>query len=486
MVSPLEKAMFLNRFLICVLFSLFFAGTSGAKDPVTLRGSSEAVRLLPSSEAQIQFSFAPLVRAASPSVVNVYAAREVVQRRSPFAGDPFFERFFGRNAFGGRPRKRITQSLGSGVIVGSDGIVITNHHVIENADKSKVALADGREFEAQIILIDKKSDLAVLKIEPDEALPAIELGDSEALEVGDLVLAIGNPFGVGQTVTSGIVSALARSQHGVNDFGFFVQTDASINPGNSGGALMAMDGTLIGINTAIFSRSGGSNGIGFAVPSNMVRVVLDSVRQGSSVLLRPWVGAQFQAVTSDIAESLGLDRPTGALVSDLSIGSPAERAGLRIGDVILALDEKPVPHMDALGYRLATAGVGRTVTLSVLSKGRRRVLDIALVEAPEIPARDERTLKGRSPFQGVTIANLSPRVGQELEMKLDKSGVVITAVAPRSRAKRLGFRPKDIVVAINDEPVTTTQDMAALESTRLQVWSFILERDGRRFERVLR
>ncbi len=466
---------------ICRSFLVVFSLWTAAMTAVP----ASATKLVPQSELQIQLSFAPLVKQMAPSVVNVYAARQVRQRRSPFAGDPFFERFFGRG-LGGQQRPRTARSLGSGVVIGTDGIIITNNHVIENADEVKIAFADGREFEATIVLVDKTSDLAVLKVDAGEEFPAIALGDSEDLQVGDLVLAIGNPFGVGQTVTSGIVSALARSQMGVNDFGFFIQTDASINPGNSGGALVSMEGELIGINTAIFSRSGGSNGIGFAVPSNMVRVVLDSVRAGSTTLLRPWVGADFQSVTPDIAESLGLDRPRGALVSGVTRNSPAERAGLQLGDIILALDDKPVPQVQALGYRLATAGIGRTVSLSILTKGERRKLDIALEPAPEKPERDVRLIDGRSPFAGLEVANLSPRVAMEVGMGSDKRGVVVLRVQENSTASRMGFKPGDIVLQINGELVESTKALDALSNTQYRGWEFVFERGGRRFSRFVR
>ncbi|MEN0040602.1 MAG: Do family serine endopeptidase [Pseudomonadota bacterium] len=440
---------------------------------------------VPQTREQVIYSYAPLVKQIAPAVVNVYAAREVPQRRSPFAGDPFFERFFGRE-FSGRPQRRQSQSLGSGVIVAKDGMVITNHHVIENADEVKIALADGREYAAEIMLIDKKSDLAVLQFQPQGELPVVNLGDSEDLEVGDLVLAIGNPFGVGQTVTSGIISALARSSSGVNDFGFFIQTDASINPGNSGGALVSMSGNLIGINTAIYSRSGGSNGIGFAVPSNMVRVVLDSVRMGSSTLMRPWIGAQFQAVTPDIADSVGLDRPQGALVAGVFGGSPAEDAGLKLGDVILAIDGKPVPHVDALGYRLATAGLDRSATLTVLSRTERNELTLNLAAAPEVPARDARLIQGRSPFAGLTVINLSPRTAQELEIGDRIRGVIVSNVEPRSPARRLGFRAGDIFVDINGQEVSSTQVMEDIASEGARGWRFAIERDGRTLRQFVR
>lgn len=445
-----------------------------------------ATKLVPQDAQQVRYSYAPLVKKIAPAVVNVYAARRVQQQRSPFASDPFFEQFFGPNAFGRRQQKRTARSLGSGVIIGADGIVITNHHVIKGADEVKVALSDGREFEAEIVLVDKESDLAVLRMATKEQFPTVEIGDSDQLEVGDIVLAIGNPFGVGQTVTSGIVSALARSQGGVNDFGFFIQTDASINPGNSGGALVDMAGNLIGVNTAIFSKSGGSNGIGFAVPSNMVRVVLDSVRSGSTSFLRPWMGVDFQTVTSEISESLGMSRPSGALVAGVAQESPASAAGLVPGDVVLELDGKPVEHVNALGYRLATAGIGREVELVVLSRNKRRTLKIALAPAPEKPPRDALVLENRSPFRGATIANLSPRVAMELELPTSSRGVVVTAVGNGSTAQRLRIRPKDIILELNDEIVSDTRQLDELTKQRFRSWRFTIERGGRRFTRTVR
>lgn len=468
-----------------LLAAIMLVGPAPAQDDISDQALAGIQRTVPQDREQIRFSYAPLVRKIAPAVVNVYAARQVQQRRSPFAGDPFFERFFGRD-FGGRPRQRISRSLGSGVVVSEDGMVITNHHVIENADEVKVSLSDGREFSAQIRLIDKKSDLAVLEIDSQEPLPVVALGDSEELLVGDLVLAIGNPFGVGQTVTGGIVSALARSQNGVGDFGFFIQTDASINPGNSGGALVDMDGRLIGINTAIYSRSGGSNGIGFAVPSNMVRVVLESVRMGSDKLLRPWIGAKFQSVTPDIADSLGLARPRGALVAGLTSDGPAEKSGLRLGDIVLSIDGKPVPHMDALGYRLATAGIGRPVTMTVLSKSKTRQLDLVLQEPPEVPERDVRLLKGRSPFSGATVANVSPRLAQEYELDSDRPGVVILSVDRRSTAARFGFRPKDVVVAVNDRQIENTEILDAITRSGGRGWKYVIERNGKRYQQHVR
>ncbi|WP_432757303.1 Do family serine endopeptidase [Consotaella aegiceratis] len=438
-------------------------------------------RTVPSDKAQMQLSFAPLVKATAPAVVNVYAAR-TVPTRSPFAGDPFFERFFG-GRFNARPR--IEQSLGSGVIVDKSGLIITNNHVIDDADEVKVSLADGREFDADILTKDAQADLAVLRIEGDEDFPTIALADSDQLEIGDLVLAIGNPFGIGQTVTSGIVSALARTHIGVDDYGYFIQTDAAINPGNSGGALIDMEGRLVGVNTAIFSRSGGSNGIGFAIPSNMVGVFVDAARQGRP-FERPYVGASFAPVTADIAEAVGLPRPTGALVQDVTPDSPAAKAGLQPGEVVLAVDGFAVDGPDALGYRFATSGVGQTVSLDVLSGDDHETVKVALIEAPEVPPRDLRTLSGNNPFSGAKVGNLSPRLANELEMSTDKSGVVVVGVAARSIAAQIGLQPNDILVSLNGQRIESTKRLEAMLNDRPRSWEFEIERNGQRIRRVVR
>ena len=283
-------------------------------------------RRVPASAAELRLSYAPIVQRVQPAVVNVYAAK-VVQDRNPLLDDPIFRRFFG---VPGQQPEQMQRSLGSGVMVDPSGLVVTNVHVIEGADQVKVSLSDKREFEAEIVLKDTRSDLAVLRLkDAHEKFPTLDFANSDELMVGDVVLAIGNPFGVGQTVTHGIISALARTQVGITDYQFFIQTDAAINPGNSGGALVDMTGKLAGINTAIFSRSGGSQGIGFAIPANMVRVVVASAKSGGKAVKRPWLGARLQAVTPEIAETLGLRLPTGALVASVVPGSPAARAGLK-------------------------------------------------------------------------------------------------------------------------------------------------------------
>lgn len=431
---------------------------------------------VPAARAEVQLSFAPLVKKVAPSVVNVYAARKAV-RQSPFAGDPFFERFFGGGGFG-RPRQRNQSSLGSGVIVSDDGLVITNHHVIKDADEVKIALADGREYECEIMLKDEQSDLAVLKVTENVSLEPIDIGNSDRAEVGDLVLAIGNPFGVGQTVTSGIISAVARTRVGINDFGFFLQTDAAINPGNSGGALIDMQGRLIGINTAIFSRSGGSNGIGFAIPSNMVKVVLRSAGSADHVV-RPWIGASFQPVTAEIAASLGMQRPRGALVAEVIQPSPANDAGLYPGDVILAVNGQRIEHVDALGYRLATVGIGNVAKFRVLSRGQRKNVSIELAPPPETVPRNETALPPKSVLGGSVVVNLSPAVTMELRIPAGKSGVVVTKVARRSYAAANRIRPGDIIREINGQPIERVRDLVDAVSQNGRRWIMVVERRGR-------
>jgi Do/DeqQ family serine protease len=440
----------------------------------------------PQSRAEISLSFAPVVKRVAPAVVNVYAQRKVQGASNPFFDDPFFRRFFGGQLPGmGPPRERIQRSLGSGVIVDQSGIVVTNHHVIEGADQIRVALADKREFDAEVLLRDQRSDLAVLRIkDAHERFPAIEFGDSDAIEVGDLVLAIGDPFGVGQTVTQGIVSALARTQVGISDYNFFIQTDAAINLGNSGGALIDMAGRLVGINTAIFSRSGGSIGIGFAIPVNMVRVVLDSAKGGGKAVKRPWFGAKLQDVTPEIAESMGLKRPAGALVTSVVPASPAAEAGLKTGDLIVSIDGQPVEDQNAFGYRLATKPLGGTANLAVDRQGKSVPLAVKLEAAPEA-ARDEVTIVGRSPLTGAKVANLSPALADELRLDTSSEGVVIVDLADGSLAGNVGFQRGDIVVSVNGEAIAKSQDLERVARVPRRVWQIVILRGGQQISVVL-
>lgn len=450
-----------------------------------LRGSQDAApaapaRRTPFGREEMQLSFAPLVKSTAPAVVNVYASQQVRQQ-SPFAGDPFFEQFFGQMA---PPRAR--SSLGSGVIIDAAGFVITNYHVVRDADQIKVALADGREFESKVLLKEEDVDLAVLKIDSAETLPALPIGDSDALEIGDLVLAIGNPFGVGQTTTSGIVSALARSHIGVSDFGFFIQTDAAINPGNSGGALINMAGELVGINTAIYSRSGGSIGIGFAIPSNMVKAVALAAKSGSDVFERPYIGAAFEPVTAQIAEALGMPRPSGALIASVEPGSPAEKAGLKPGDAILKINGAVIEHVDALGYRLATQPIDATVELTVLRQGKEEQVPVTLARAPEGAGIKPLTISGDSPFAGAQVSQLSPRLAQRLRMPTSTKGVAVIDLERGSPAARVGLRPGDIVSEVNGERIATADDLQAAASQPSRWWRFTINRGGQTIRQTLR
>jgi len=442
----------------------------------------EVQRRIPFSQGEIQLSFAPLVAQISPSVVNVYAARRI-ERRSPFAGDPFFDQFFG-DEFRGPPR--VQSSLGSGVIVSRDGLVVTNNHVIDGADEVRIALADGREHDSRVVLRDERSDLAVLQINDGGEFPALAFGNSDALETGDLVLAIGNPFGVGQTITSGIVSAVARNRVGVSDFGFFIQTDAAINPGNSGGALVNMSGELVGINTAIFTRSGGSNGIGFAIPADMVRAVVNQAAQGSSDFERPYIGAGFVDVTSSIAEALGLDRPYGALVNEVYAESPAARAGLREGDLVTHVDGRLIEHPEALGYRLVTAGAGQTVTLTVLARGRSRDIPVTLGDPETRPQAARWTVTGRNPFAGSVMADLTPQIAARLRLPRTVEGVVIIDIERGSPAVRTGFQIGDVITNINGAAIQELEDARVAIARGERSWRLVVNRRGRTIRQFLR
>jgi serine protease Do len=405
-------------------------------------------RAVPGTSQQMQLSFAPVVRKTAPAVVNIYTKR---QMRNPFADDPLFRRFFGAPRGGGRT----TTSLGSGVIVRGDGVIVTNNHVVDGADEIVVVLADRREFEAKVLLADERTDLAVLRVSTGgRPLPTIAFHDSDAAEVGDLVLAIGNPFGVGQTVTSGIISALARTRAGISDHQFFIQTDAAINPGNSGGALVTVGGALIGIPTAIYSRSGGSIGIGFAIPSNMVKTVVATALGGAKTVTRPWLGLDTQIVDADIAQSLRLERPVGVVVTDVAPGSPAAQAGLDEGDVITKVDDFEVNDPQSLEYRAATKGVGGTVMVNYLRDGQARTTTLRLAREPEDAPRSRLEIEGKNPLQGAVVTNLTPAMADDLGVEAD-AGVLITDLPRNSLAARYGFVPGDLIVSINGRRVTS-------------------------------
>jgi Do/DeqQ family serine protease len=442
-----------------------------------LTAAAQTARNVPPDRPALTQSFAPVVKRVTPAVVNVYASRVERQARNPLLDDPLFRQFFG----GGQQSPRTSQSLGSGVIVDSSVLIVTNHHVIENMTDVRVALSDRREFDAEIVLRDPRTDLAVLRIKNGGTFPALELGDSDVLEVGDIVLAIGNPFGVGQTVTMGIVSALARTQVGITDYGFFIQTDAAINPGNSGGALVDSSGRLTGINSAIYSRSGGSIGIGFAIPVNMVKVVIAAAKGGVAQVRRPWSGATLQGVSREIAESIGLDRPAGALVTELVEGGPSAQAGLRRGDIIIAVDGIEVDDPESFGYRIGTKPVGSAAALTVLRGGKKTSLTLQLVAAPEMPPREPVTIAGRSPFTGATVLNLSPAVTEEFSIETFREGVVVSDVPQNSVAARIGLQKGDVVLAVNDAKITRTSDLKRVTDTPRNWWKLTIGRGGQIF-----
>lgn len=434
--------------------------------------------VVPDSREQITLSFSSVVKKAAPAVVNIYTKKVVTSRGRHLLlfNDPFFRGFFNNRLGTGLPRKRIENSLGSGVIIKSDGVIVTNYHVIKGADEITVVLNDKREFSAKIIGIDKKTDIAVLKVDAEgKKLPYLETRDSENIEVGDLVLAIGNPFGIGQTVTSGIVSALARTSIGVSDFQFFIQTDASINPGNSGGALVTMDGRLVGVNTVILSTGGGSNGIGFATPSNMIASVVSGILKTGKAL-RSWFGASGQNVTFEIASSLGFSKPSGVLINRVYPSSPADKAGFKTGDVIFAINGKELNDVNTMDYRIATQPLNTVMLFDVQTKNERKEVPVKLIAPPEIPLRNETNISHDNPLNGVTVANLNPALSEEIGIDMAESGVVVMRIRRDAVVVRFGVRSGDIIQKINDVPITSVKKLLNVLSKKSKMWKIILKR----------
>ena len=470
----------MKRFLMVLAVIFALAAPAMAQDVVAV----------PESPQQVKLSYAPVVKQVAPAVVNIYTKRTVRGRAvNPFMDDPFFAPLFE----GFTPmRKRVEQSLGSGFIIDATGLIVTNAHVIKDAQEIVVILSDGEEFEAKSILVDTPSDLGLLRIDPKgKTLPTVRMGASESLEVGDIVLAIGNPFGVGQTVTSGIVSALARSNTDINDFDFFIQTDAAINPGNSGGPLVAMDGTVIGVNSAIFSKSGGSMGIGFAIPAEMVKAVISAEQSGQVSkrgVLRPWLGFTAQSVNADIAASLGFDKPMGALVSDVIATGPAEAAGLKRGDVILSINGRDIRDAEELKYRIATIPMGDSADLKVRRESNDVSVPFTASPPPEIPSRAPVTIKGENILQGTTVVNVSPAVIEEMDIKNQDDGVVVYSVLDNSAAARMGLEAGDGIIAIGNRRVTDTQKLEATINSfdASRGWVLTIRRNGRDQTIILR
>lgn len=449
---------------------------------------ADTPKQVPQTTAEVTLSFAPVVKKAAPAVVNVYASRTEKVQRNPLFDDPVFRQFFGDQGQGGQggPTSQTARSLGSGVIVDPSGLIVTNYHVIDQMTDVKVALHDQSEYPAEIVLRDQRNDLAVLRIKGGQApFPTMEMGSSDAVEVGDIALAIGDPFGVGQTVTQGIISAQARTNVGQAGSTFYLQTDASINPGNSGGALVDTHARLVGINAAIFSQSGGSVGIGFAIPVDTVKIVVAAAKAGDKVVHRPWLGASLQAVTAEIAETLGLNRPIGALVTEVNAKGPAAAAGLKQGDLITAIDGRFVESPESFGFRFGTKPIGGTAALTVRRSGKTEKLNVELLRAPSLPRPDKLAIEGDSPFAGLTVVNLSPAIAEEMSSGEDREGVVVLTVAPDTNAAAVAFQKGDMILAINGTPIRTTRDLEQATKSRHYYWKLSLLRGGQVINTVL-
>jgi Do/DeqQ family serine protease len=406
-------------------------------------------RVVPGDASSMKASFAPVVRTAAPAVVNV-SARGVQQVQ-----DPYWSMFGIR-----RPQAQQVGSVGSGVIVRPTGVVVTNFHVINGMQQIKVVLNDRREFDARVVLADERSDIAVLQLEGvTERLPVLNIDVAEEQQIGDLVLAIGNPFGVGQTVTNGIISALNRTETGISDSGSFIQTDAAINPGNSGGALVDMDGDLIGINTAIFSRSGSSSGVGFAVPAAAVKRVVDSAVGGATTVVRPWLGVKGDGVSAEIARSLDLDRPQGLVVTDVYAGSPGARAGLRTGDVITAIDGAEINDQGGLNFRVGTREPNDTVQVSVLRDGRPLTVEARVQRLPGDADLEGATVIQSGALSGAQVLVLNPALADSLGGDPFARGVIIGQVQRGASAQRIGLQGGDIIQSVNGRSVTSIDQL---------------------------
>lgn len=443
---------------------------------LVLASTVSAETKVPQSQAEISLGFVPLVKQAAPAVVNIYAKRVVEVRESPFGNDPFFQNLF--RDFG-KARPRVQNSLGSGVILSEDGILVSNYHVVGMSTDIRVHLNDRREYNARVLLADQESDLAILQLEDARGMPHLRLRDSDTVEVGELVLAIGNPFGVGQTVSSGIVSGLARSGTATgNARGYFLQTDAPINPGNSGGALIDMNGDLIGVNTSILSQSGGSNGIGFAIPSALVQQFVAQAREGGEQFQRPWAGMFGQPVDADMADGLGLDRPGGIVISELHGESPFRKAGFAAGDVILEVNGLAVNTPAEMLFRMSVTGIGKSAEFGAIQQGKKTVVKVSLIAAPDTPSRETVTTGKKSAIPDMTLSNINPSVLGQYGLPLSLHGVVVENPGPVG--KRLGLRSGDVLLGVDGTDTTNTKDaQKALRKARRKVTIEIQRGDKR-------
>jgi len=443
-----------NKIGILVIVIALAAGlgsstVASAKEGVVSRESSQLLGKLSDALAEV-------ADVARPAVVNISTTSTVTMEDNPFGdmmNDPFFRRFFGDQFEHGQKRKHKSSALGSGVILSGEGYILTNNHVVQGADEIKVILYDKREFKGKVVGIDPRTDLAVVKINAKD-LPTVRIGDSRVLKAGDIVLAIGNPFGLNQTITMGIVSAVGRSNIGLADFEDFIQTDAAINPGNSGGALVNTNGELVGINTAIFSTSGGYMGIGFSIPSDMAKSVMDSIIKHGKVI-RGWMGVSIQNLTEELAKSLGIKETEGALVSGIEKGSPADKAGLKRGDLVVQLDNKKVADSTGLRNMVSAIAPGTKVNIKVVREGKEQTIAMTLGEYKE--KKVVKKSEYNNVLKGVTVQELTPALQDKLNLPDNLTGVVITDIASNSPAQGL-LQPGDVIQEVNRQPIQSAQD----------------------------
>src|SRR5579863_461241 len=468
----MERSSFsIRRWVATVVVIAAFAGgallSQGFRDWAghTVLGSPRepiaiAQNALPVSLGNFANGFSAVIKPALPAVVNIRTSKMVKSQgnqSSPFFNDPMFRQFFGDQFGGGKPHAEREQALGSGVIVTTDGTILTNNHVIDGASDIKVYLSDKREFKAKLVGADPKTDIAVLKIEAN-GLPTLPLGDSSQLNVGDLIFAIGDPFGIGETATMGIVSATGRGQLGIEDYENFIQTDAAINPGNSGGAMIDIHGNLVGINTAILSHgSGGNEGVGFAIPMSMVKPVMDQILEHGKVV-RGYLGVYIQDVTPDIARAFNFTGNGGALVGDVSPNTPGARAGLRKGDIIVKLDGQPVSDYTALRLNISEMAPGTNVKLGVWRDGKMQDVNVTLGELPEKATAENNSDQSEGGgLQGVEVQDLTPDIAQQINVPPGTHGVVVTSVDPSSPAAS-SLSNGDVIQEINHKPINNVSE----------------------------
>ncbi len=472
----MDKCINIQRLALAAIVAL---GLMVPGQPILDVALAQEKPVVPQTSGQVVYSFAPVVEKTLPAVVNIHA-RKIIRSKSPTAaldGSAFW-RLFRDTLLFGYGRERIENSLGSGVIVSPGGIIITNYHVIQSAQGILIALIDGRTFSAKVILADKRTDIAILQIENGGIpLPYIEFGDSDQLKIGDTIVAIGNPFGIGQTVTSGIISARSRATVGISDFRFFIQTDAAINPGNSGGPLVSAEGKLVGINTAIYSRSGGSHGLGFAVPINLVRPILKSAVQ-KRPYLRPWIGMSGRRLPPKLAAVINLNQKNALVITSIFPQGPASTADLKVGDVVLTVNNLPIINAAALEHRIASYLPGDTVDLQIIRNYQRQNVKVILASPPEEPARNDTWLPNLNPFSGAKIASLSPAFALEFGLDSTRAGVVVLEVRRGSSASRLGLKQGDIIREFNGKEVRIVAEVMDLKLPPYQPWSMKITRSG--------